>query len=209
MNFKNLFRRHTFFLIVMMMFSFKAIAADTFLIFGDSLSAGYRLPIESAWPQRLADKWKTTNPEINVINASISGETAFQGQNRLPDLLKQHQPRWVLIELGANDGLQGYPVAQTKEALQNIITQVKDAGATPLFMQIMISPNYGKRYTQSFSAIYPKLAEDNALPLLPFYMEQIADKPEWMQNDSIHPNEDAQPFIAQWMDETLSPYLTR
>lgn len=98
----------------MMMFSFKAIAADTFLIFGDSLSAGYRLPIESAWPQRLADKWKTTHPEINVVNASISGETAFQGQNRLPDLLKQHQPRWVLIELGANDGLQGYPVAQTK-----------------------------------------------------------------------------------------------
>ncbi|MBJ2110205.1 multifunctional acyl-CoA thioesterase I/protease I/lysophospholipase L1 [Proteus terrae] len=209
MNFKNLFRRHTFFLIVMMMFSFKAIAADTFLIFGDSLSAGYRLPIESAWPQRLADKWKTTYPEINVVNASISGETAFQGKKRLPDLLKQHQPRWVLIELGANDGLQGYPVAQTKEALQNIITQVKDAGATPLFMQIMISPNYGKRYTQSFSAIYPKLAEDNALPLLPFYMEKIADKPEWMQNDSIHPNEDAQPFITQWMDETLSPYLTR
>ncbi len=193
----------------MMMFSFKAIAADTFLIFGDSLSAGYRLPIESAWPQRLADKWKTTYPEINVVNASISGETAFQGKKRLPDLLKQHQPRWVLIELGANDGLQGYPVAQTKEALQNIITQVKDAGATPLFMQIMISPNYGKRYTQSFSAIYPKLAEDNALPLLPFYMEKIADKPEWMQNDSIHPNEDAQPFITQWMDETLSPYLTR
>lgn len=192
----------------MMMFSFKAIAADTFLIFGDSLSAGYRLPVENAWAQRLADKWQKTHPNINVVNASISGETAFQGQNRLPDLLKQHQPRWVLIELGANDGLQGYPVAQTKEALQNIITQVKNAGATPLFMQIIISPNYGKRYTQSFSTIYPALADDNALPLIPFYMMQIADKPEWMQSDSIHPNEAAQPFIAEWMDKTLSPYLT-
>ncbi|RLR58304.1 multifunctional acyl-CoA thioesterase I/protease I/lysophospholipase L1, partial [Pseudomonas aeruginosa] len=154
MNFKNLFLRHTFFLIVMMVFSFKATATDTFLIFGDSLSAGYRLSSETAWPQRLADKWKATYPDINVVNASIIGETAFQGQNRLPDLLKQHQPRWVLIELGANDGLQGYPVAQTQASLQNIITQVKEAGATPLFMQIMISPNYGKRYTQSFSAIY-------------------------------------------------------
>lgn len=182
-------------------------AVDNFLIFGDSLSAGYRLPSESAWAWRLADKWEATYPNIRVINASISGETAFQAQNRLPDLLKQHQPHWVLIELGANDGLQGYPVAQTKAALQHIITQVKEANATPLFMQIMISPNYGRRYTQSFAAIYPALAQENNLPLIPFYMEQVAVKPEWMQDDSIHSNEAAQPFITQWMDKTLSPYL--
>ena len=131
-----------------------------------------------------------------LVNASISGDTAAQGLARLPALLKQHQPRWVLIELGANDGLRGFPAQDVQRDLGQIITQVQQAGAQPLLMQIRIPPNYGRRYTEAFSAVYPALAKQFNIPLLPFYMEQVVVKPEWMQDDGLHPNGDAQPFIA-------------
>lgn len=134
-----------------------------------------------------------------LVNASISGDTAAQGLARLPALLKQHQPRWVLIELGANDGLRGFPAQDVQRDLGQIITQVQQAGAQPLLMQIRIPPNYGRRYTEAFSAVYPALAKQFNIPLLPFYMEQVVVKPEWMQDDGLHPNGDAQPFIASRM----------
>lgn len=136
-----------------------------------------------------------------LVNASISGDTAAQGLARLPALLKQHQPRWVLIELGANDGLRGFPAQDVQRDLGQIITQVQQAGAQPLLMQIRIPPNYGRRYTEAFSAVYPALAKQFNIPLLPFYMEQVVVKPEWMQDDGLHPNGDAQPFIASSMAE--------
>ena len=122
-----------------------------------------------------------------LVNASISGDTAAQGLARLPALLKQHQPRWVLIELGANDGLRGFPAQDVQRDLGQIITQVQQAGAQPLLMQIRIPPNYGRRYTEAFSAVYPALAKQFNIPLLPFYMEQVVVKPEWMQDDGLHP----------------------
>jgi len=207
MNFKNVFRWHLPFLLLLGLFSLRAAAADTLLILGDSLSAGYRLPVAQAWPTLLANRWQKQPSGPQVINASISGDTAAQGLVRLPELLKQHQPRWVMIELGANDGLRGFPALDIHRDLSQIITQVQQAGAQPLLMQIHIPPNYGRRYTDAFGAIYPALAKQFNIPLLPFFMEQVVIKPEWMQDDGLHPNKDAQPFIATWMAERLEPLV--
>ncbi|MBW7981932.1 multifunctional acyl-CoA thioesterase I/protease I/lysophospholipase L1 [Enterobacillus tribolii] len=203
MNFKNIFRWHLPFLLILSMCSLRAVAQDTLLILGDSLSAGYQLPIEDAWATRMARQWQQEKPPVTVVNASISGDTSAQGLARLPGLLSQHKPRWVLIELGANDGLRGFPTTDIQNTLGEIIAQSKQAGAQPWLMQIRIPPNYGRRYGDAFIAIYPALAEKYQIPLIPFYMEQVATNPQWMQQDGIHPNADAQPFIAQWMSERL------
>lgn len=182
-------------------------AADTLLILGDSLSAGYQLPIQQAWATQLSERWKKDPKAPQIVNGSISGDTAAQGLERLPGLLKTHQPRWVLIEMGANDGLRGFPPTDIERDLSQIITLVKQAKAQPLLMQMRIPPNYGRRYTDSFIAIYPKLAEQYQIPLLPFFMEQVMTKPEWIQPDGIHPTADAQPFITDLMEQELAPYV--
>jgi len=187
--------------------SFRAAAADNLLIIGDSLSAVYRLPVESSWPSLLNKKWQGETGKPTIINASISGDTAAQGLARLPALLKQHHPRWVLIELGANDGLRGFAPPAISQTLSQIITLVKQADARPLLMQIRLPPNYGRRYTDAFYAIYPALAKQNDIPLVPFFMEQVAVKPEWMQDDGLHPAQAAQSFIADWMAEKLAPLV--
>ena len=190
-----------------MLFSGNLYAAGTLLVLGDSLSAGYRLPAGEAWAAQLGQRWQQAGNGITLINGSISGNTAAQGLARLPALLEQHRPQWVLIELGANDGLRGLPLTQTRTDLQAAIDAVKAAGAKPLLMQIRIPPNYGKRYTERFSALYPALAQENAVPLIPFYMEAVVTTPQWIQDDGIHPNAAAQPYVTDWMDKTLLPYL--
>ncbi len=188
----------------MALFTLRVAAADTLLVLGDSLSAGYRMSATVAWPALLNDKWQKSPV---IVNGSISGDTATQGLARLPALLKQHQPRWVLIELGGNDGLRGFPPQSIEKDLSAIITQVKAANAQPLLMQVRLPVNYGRRYTESFSAMYPRLAKTFSIPLLPFFMEQVYQKPEWMQQDGIHPNPDAQPFIADVMAKELAPLV--
>lgn len=205
-NFKNRLRSHLCFLFLLL-FSGNLYAAGTLLILGDSLSAGYRLPAGEAWAAQLGQRWQQAGNGITLINGSISGNTAAQGLARLPALLEQHRPQWVLIELGANDGLRGLPLTQTRTDLQAAINAVKAAGAKPLLMQIRIPPNYGKRYTERFSALYPALAQENAVPLIPFYMETVITNPQWIQDDGIHPNAAAQPYVTDWMDKTLLPYL--
>lgn len=203
MNFNNVFRWHLPFLFLILM-TFRAAAADTLLILGDSLSAGYRMAASAAWPALLNDKWQT---KTSVINGSISGDTSQQGLSRLPALLKQHQPRWVLVELGGNDGLRGFQPQQTEQTLRKILQDIRAANAQPLLMQIRLPANYGRRYNEAFSAIYPKLAKEFDVPLLPFFMEEVYLKPQWMQDDGIHPNRDAQPFIADWMATRLAPLV--
>ncbi|QAR47205.1 multifunctional acyl-CoA thioesterase I/protease I/lysophospholipase L1 [Kosakonia cowanii] len=203
MNFNNVFRWHLSFLFLLLL-TFRAAAADTLLILGDSLSAGYRMAATAAWPALLNNKWQQ---QPVVVNASISGDTSQQGLARLPALLKEHKPRWVLVELGGNDGLRGFPPQQTEQTLRQIIQTVKSADAKPLLMQIRLPANYGRRYTEAFGAIYPKLASELDVPLLPFFMEEVYLKPQWMQDDGIHPNRDAQPFIADWMATRLAPLV--
>lgn len=169
------------------------------MILGDSLSAAYGLQESEGWPALLAKK-----TSITLINASISGETTAGGLARLPALLQQHQPDWVLIELGGNDGLRGFAPQLIENQLQQIITLVKQHNAQPLLMQIRIPPNYGPRYVERFTNIYPNLAQKHTITLWPFFMDEIAVKAELMMQDGIHPNAKAQPIIRDFMYELVS-----
>ncbi|WP_172677656.1 multifunctional acyl-CoA thioesterase I/protease I/lysophospholipase L1 [Pantoea stewartii] len=204
MNFKNVFRWHYPFLLLCCLLVSRLAAANTLLVLGDSLSAGYQMSASQAWPSLLNKQWQQ---QPSVVNASISGDTAAQGLARLPALLKQHQPQWVLIELGGNDGLRGFPPKDVAQTLGTIIDQVKAAKAKPILMQIRLPANYGRRYTDAFRDIYPQLAKQYDIALVPFFMEQVYLKPEWMQQDGIHPNPDAQPFIADLMAKELAPLV--
>lgn len=204
MNFNNVFRWHYLVLLLLTLTTLRAMAADTLLVLGDSLSASYRMPATTAWPALLNEKWRQSPV---IINGSISGDTAAQGLARLPALPEQHQPRWVLIELGSNDGLRGFPPQNIEQDLSKIITLVKAASAQPLLMQIRLPANYSRRYTEAFSRIYPKLAKEFAVPLVPFFMEKVYLTPQWMQSDGIHPSAAAQPFITELLDQELTPLV--
>lgn len=181
--------------------------AKSLLVVGDSLSAGYQMPIENAWPSLLTQDLAEKGQTVEVINASISGDTTGNGLARLPNLLNQHQPDYVLIELGANDGLRGFPPGLIQNNLVQLIDMVRGANAKPLLMQIHVLPNYGKRYTEAFSAIYPKVAESKSVPLLPFFLEGVVIKPEWMMSDGLHPKPEAQPWISNFVANQLINYL--
>ena len=168
--------------------------AQKLMILGDSLSAAYGMQQQQGWPHLLQQ-----DTHWQLINASISGETTAGGLARLPALLQQHNPDAVLIELGGNDGLRGFAIATAKANLNEIITLVKQHNATPVLMQIRIPPNYGPRYVQRFTDIYPTLAKQEQITLWPFFMETIALKQQWMQADGLHPNLEAQPVIADLM----------
>ena len=176
-----------------------AVQAKTLLILGDSLSAGYGLSQQQSWVHLLQQKLDQQDSDWTLVNASISGETSGGGLARLPALLEQHKPDYVLIELGANDGLRGFPVPQLEANLNAMITQIKQQQSKAVLMQIRIPPNYGPRYTKLFTDLYPKVAEKQQIPVWPFFMETIALKQQWMQADGLHPNLEAQPVIADLM----------
>lgn len=176
-----------------------AVQAKTLLILGDSLSAGYGLSQQQSWVQLLQQKLEQQNSAWSLVNASISGETSAGGLARLPALLDQHQPDYVLIELGANDGLRGFPIPQLEANLNALVQQISKLNSKAVLMQIRIPPNYGPRYTKLFSDLYPKVADQHAIPLWPFFMETIALKQQLMQADGLHPNLEAQPVIADLM----------
>lgn len=184
-----------------------AASKTTILILGDSLSAGYQMAIEQSWPSLLPQELAEKGIEAHVINGSISGDTTGNGLQRLPALLKQHQPDWVVIELGANDGLRGFPPTTIKQNLLQLIQQSKDAGSQVALMQIMVPPNYGKRYTEAFANVYPDIAKQQDIPLVPFFLEKVIVKPEWMMKDGLHPKPEAQPWIAQFMASQLESIL--
>lgn len=195
-----------FVLIVISLASFHAKAA-TLLILGDSLSAGYNMRPEQSWPTMLSDELSSGDEPMKVINGSVSGDTTSNGLAKLPGLLKQHSPDYVLIELGANDGLRGFQPSIIKNNLASLIEMSQQAGSKVLLMQIRIPPNYGKRYASMFEGIYPALAQESGVPLLPFFLEQVIIKPEWMMEDGLHPKPEAQPFIAQFVAESMQPHL--
>jgi acyl-CoA thioesterase I len=164
------------------------------LVLGDSVSAAYGMRQHEGWVPLLQ---KEIADQATLINASFSGETTAGGLNRLPALLKEHQPHIVIIELGGNDGLRGYPVPSIRKNLQNLITLSSDAGAQVLLIGMKIPPNYGKPYTRAFEENYTLLAKENDLPLVPFLLESVAGNNELMQSDGIHPTANAQPLIVQ------------
>lgn len=177
------------------------------LVMGDSLSAAYNLPAESGWVNLLEQRLQQQGYDWQVINASISGETTGGGLTRLPALLRQHQPQIVLLELGANDGLRGQPPQRITANLDRMITLSRQADAEVLLLGILLPPNYGPRYLQQFEQIYPQLAKQHQLPLVPFLLEGVADKPSLMQQDGLHPTAEAQPEILETVWVELKPLL--
>jgi acyl-CoA thioesterase-1 len=177
--------------------------ADRFLVFGDSLSAAYRIETEQGWVQLLADELDGHQ----VLNASVSGETTGGGLSRLPRVLEEVQPDWVLIELGGNDGLRGYPLQSIRSNLSAMVEATISAGARPVLMEVRIPPNYGDRYSNAFQQAYTELANEYEIPLIEFILEDIALDPELMQDDGIHPTAEAQPMITQLVREKLESLL--
>lgn len=182
---------------------------DTFLILGDSLSAGYQMTIDESWPMLLQQKYLKENRSLKIINASISGDTSAQSLARLPDLLKNNKPRWVLIELGANDGLRGFAVETIQQNLEKIVQMTEQTGAIPIIMQIKLPPNYGRRYSESFAEIYQTLSSLYKTPYISFFLEKIILDPQLMLADGIHPNAKAQPLIVEDIAQQLEPYLSQ
>lgn len=182
-------------------------AAPKILVLGDSLSAGYGIEVEEGWVEMLNQRLESQGYPHQVANASVSGETTEGGLKRLSRLLDAHQPEWVLLGLGGNDGLRGYPVKKMKANLAEAIEQSRTAGAQVLLLGIQIPPNYGRRYTDQFTAVYPELAEEEGVALVPFMLEGVATKREMMQNDGIHPNAQAQPAILNNIWPVLKPLL--
>lgn len=177
------------------------------LIMGDSLSAEYGLPRGTGWVKLLENRLKKKYPDIQVINASISGETTSGGQMRMASLLKTYQPKVVVIELGANDALRGLQLTATEQNLRQMIQASKQSGAKVLLLGMRIPPNYGQDYTNKFFAIYGKLAAAEQVELLPFFLERVATRMDLFQADRIHPNGMAQSLMLENVWPKLEPLL--
>jgi acyl-CoA thioesterase-1 len=178
-------------------------SARTILVFGDSLSAAYGIRPEQGWVTLLAQRLHTQGYGYQLVNASVSGETSGGGLERLPRALQLHTPDIVILELGANDGLRGLPVSALHENLARMVQLSQAAGARVLLVGIRIPPNYGPRYTEGFARVFPELAQQYHLPLVPFLLEKVALDPALMQEDGMHPNPAGEPPIL----DTLWPYL--
>jgi acyl-CoA thioesterase I len=181
-----------------------AVASDhTILVLGDSLSAALGIRPEQGWVALLAQRLQAQGYGYQIVNASVSGETTSGGLERLPRALQLHQPGTVILELGANDGLRGLPVTETRENLAHMVRLSQAAGARVLLVGMRIPPNYGPRYTEAFARMFPELANQYHLPLVPFLLEKVALDPTRMQQDGMHPNARGEPPVL----DTLWPYL--
>lgn len=170
-------------------------APKTVLVLGDSLSAEYGLTRGSGWVALLENKIKAEHVNAAVVNASISGETTSGGLARLPALIAQHHPAIVVIELGANDGLRGQPVAAAEANLRSMLELADKNKARVLLVGMRMPPNYGRDYTERFFGMYKGLATKYKASLVPFMLEGVADKPALFQGDRMHPTAAAHPII--------------
>ncbi len=195
--------------VFVMLFIALPVRAETpgIVILGDSISAAYGFEQAQGWAVLLQDKLKQAQLPHHIVNESISGETSAGGLARLDKILSAHHPAYVLVELGANDGLRGLSPLAMKANLTEIIARSRKAGANAMLLGMKIPPNYGKAYIEKFYQVYPELAKELAVPLVPFILEHVALKPELMQADGLHPNALAQPFIADTIASYLFPLL--
>jgi acyl-CoA thioesterase-1 len=179
----------------------------TILVYGDSLSAAYGLAEKHGWVALLGERLKRERSDYSVVNASISGETTSGGLSRLPKALAQHKPAVLVLELGANDGLRGLPVAQMKKNLSAMIRQAQKAGARVLVVGLRMPPNYGPEYTREFEAAFGELARRHKTALVPFLLDGMAEDLAKFQPDRIHPSEAAQPILLENVWKGLKPLL--
>ncbi|KQX01309.1 GDSL family lipase [Massilia sp. Root418] len=195
---------------VLLMFSAAASAYSapkTVLVLGDSLSAEYGLARGAGWVALLEQKLQAQKIDARIVNASVSGETTSGGRTRLPALLGKHKPDIVVIELGANDGLRGLPVAAAEANLRAMVKQARDAGAQVLLVGMRMPPNYGRDYADKFFAMFGALSKDVKAPLAPFMLDGVAEKAELFQADRLHPLAAAHPIILGNIWPHLQPLL--
>ncbi|GAB3752898.1 arylesterase [Lysobacter olei] len=179
----------------------------TVLVMGDSLSAGYGMAASQGWVALTANRIAQQKPGWKVVNASISGETSAGGATRIAAELKRTRPAVVVIALGANDGLRGLPLEQTRGNLDRMIRAAKGAKARVLLVGMRMPPNLGKAYTEGFTANYATLAKTHGVALLPFLLEPIALDRNAYQADNLHPTAAAQPKLRDHVWKALSPLL--
>jgi acyl-CoA thioesterase-1 len=208
-QFVHLFARRALLLAALLLVAAPSFAARTVMVFGDSLSAAYNLSAEQGWVSLLADRIARANLPWRVVNASVSGETTAGGLRRMAEDLKRHKPSVVVIALGANDALRGQPVAGMRSNLEQMIRLARQARAEPVLVGLMIPPNYGIDYAAQFRDMYPSIAAKSRVPLVPFLLEGIADKPEMFQRDQLHPTAAAQARIADNVWPALEPLLKK
>jgi acyl-CoA thioesterase-1 len=183
--------------------------APLILVFGDSISAGYGLPLEQGWVELLKTRLKSQGYGYQVVNASVSGETTAGGLARLPRALDLHHPSIVILELGGNDGLRGLPIAQMRANMWQMVNLSTTAGAKVLLLGMRMPPNYGPEYTQQFAMVFSDLAAEKKTALVPFLLTNIALSPALLQADDIHPNAEGQPILLDNVWPGLKPLLRK
>jgi acyl-CoA thioesterase-1 len=177
------------------------------LVLGDSLSAAYGIAPQEGWVALLAERLKSSKPVRKIVNASISGETTAGGLARLPTLLAEHKPALVVVELGANDGLRGLPLAQARANLASALAAIRGADAYALLIGIELPVNYGPQYRDGLRAMYRGLADEFNVPLVPFLLAGVALDPDLMQDDGLHPKAAAEPRVLDNVWGVLEPAL--
>lgn len=186
-------------------------ASDTrprIVAFGDSLTAGLGVQADESYPAQLQRRLDDLNYPYRVINAGVSGDTTAGGLRRVPWILN-NKPELVILELGANDGLRGLDVGQTKHNLQQIVERLREAGTTVVLAGMKLPPNYGQDYTTRFEAIYPALAQEYRLPLIPFFLEGVGGASSLNQADGIHPTKEGYEIIVEQVLKVLKPVLSK
>ncbi len=183
-------------------------ATDSILLLGDSISASYGMKQNDGWVHLLNEQLKQQKATYTIHNASISGETTGGGLSRLPGILASEKIDYLVIELGGNDGLRGFSPKLIKNNLLQTIALAQQKNIKVSLIKIKITPNYGPRYNKMFEQVFIDVANEMNIELLPFFMEQIAIKPELMQADGIHPNKKAQPLIADIVAKQLAQFIS-
>src|SRR5712671_7418362 len=174
-----------------------AAAEPAILVYGDSLSSAYGVPQSAGWVALLGERLKQLKSNYTVVNASTSGETSAGGAARIGRVLASTQPAIVIVELGANDGLRGLPVAQMKSNLAAIVQAAKRQGARVILVGMLLPPNYGAQYVKEFRAAFRDVARDERVAFVPFLLEGVPDQREMFQADNLHPTAEAQPILME------------
>ncbi|MCF6229658.1 MAG: arylesterase [Gammaproteobacteria bacterium] len=196
-------------LFTLLWFSANLLAAPqpTLLVLGDSLSAAHGIDEAAGWVALLQQRLTHDNRPYQVVNISISGETSQGGLSRLPTALEQYQPQLLILALGANDGLRGSSLKQLKKNLEAMIQLAQQHNSQLLLVGMRLPPNYGVLFNQKFHAIYHQLAQQYALPLVPFLLEKMAHNNALFQADGLHPRREAQPLLLEAVWPQLEPLL--
>ena len=194
MGFKSTLFKPAMMIIFLSLFTSSASANQKILVWGDSLSAAYGIPKEKGWVNLMREK---LGDDYEITNGSISGETTRGGLTRLPSALKKNTPDFLILELGANDGLRGLPPSVTKSNLTKMIEKAQKVDAKVILLGMKIPPNYGTAYANKFESIFSDLAEKYKLPFVPFFLENVIEDLKLLQEDELHPTAEAQPLILE------------